>query len=305
MTCTCSSERRPRLWKFSFRPVNSTRIPADADAQPEAAAAQHVEAGGLFRHQGGLPLRQDQHAGGKAQLGRACRPDSRAERTGRGTDRPPSRRGPSAPSRWPDCRPAHDPAPPGSRSPCASSCRRIVAHRDGIAADVGKGTSTPSCICFASVLFLVGVQDRLDLDRAARRSARCRPVPAAAARRRGSRAAPSRGSSPRSVPAAPGWSAASAPAPPAPIGTPAKRPCAADAGRNPPDRSCRSGNDSASGRTAARGRSRPGGSASNSGSGSTPALTPMVKTSDSTTFTAAEAALCTSLAIDPAPIGPI
>ena len=24
MTCTCSSERRPRLWKFSLRPVNST-----------------------------------------------------------------------------------------------------------------------------------------------------------------------------------------------------------------------------------------------------------------------------------------
>ena len=45
--------------------------------------------------------------------------------------------------------------------------------------------------------------------------------------------------------------------------------------------------------------------ASHSGSGSTPAFTPMVNTSASTVLTAAPAALCTSLAIDPAPIGPM
>ena len=42
------------------------RVPADADAQPEAAAAQHIETGGLLRDQRGLPLRQDQHAGGES-----------------------------------------------------------------------------------------------------------------------------------------------------------------------------------------------------------------------------------------------
>ncbi len=40
-------------------------IPADADAQTEAAAGQHVEAGRLFRYQSGLALGDNQHAGGE------------------------------------------------------------------------------------------------------------------------------------------------------------------------------------------------------------------------------------------------
>ena len=45
-------------------------VPADADAQAEAALAQRVEAGRLLGHQRRLALRQDQHAGGKADLAR-------------------------------------------------------------------------------------------------------------------------------------------------------------------------------------------------------------------------------------------
>ena len=47
-------------------------VPADADAEAEAAAAQHVEARRLLRHQRRLALRQDQHAGGKADALRAA-----------------------------------------------------------------------------------------------------------------------------------------------------------------------------------------------------------------------------------------
>ena len=45
-------------------------VPADADAQAEAAAAQHIQTGRLFRDQRGLPLRNDQHAGGELQFRR-------------------------------------------------------------------------------------------------------------------------------------------------------------------------------------------------------------------------------------------
>src|SRR5207253_537239 len=38
-------------------------VPADTDAEPEAAARQHVEAGRLLGDQHGLALRQDQHLG--------------------------------------------------------------------------------------------------------------------------------------------------------------------------------------------------------------------------------------------------
>ena len=43
-------------------------VPAHADAEAEAAAAQHIEGGGLLGHQGGLALGQDQHRGGEADL---------------------------------------------------------------------------------------------------------------------------------------------------------------------------------------------------------------------------------------------
>src|SRR5829696_1071010 len=35
-------------------------VPADADAEPEAAAAEHVETGGLLGNQHSLTLREDQ-----------------------------------------------------------------------------------------------------------------------------------------------------------------------------------------------------------------------------------------------------
>src|SRR3982074_3378441 len=43
-------------------------VPADTDPEPEPAAAQRVEAGGLLGDQRGLTLRQDQHAGREAEL---------------------------------------------------------------------------------------------------------------------------------------------------------------------------------------------------------------------------------------------
>ena len=47
-------------------------VPADADAEPEAAAAEHVETGGLFGNQHGLTLREDQYLGGEFDFLRAC-----------------------------------------------------------------------------------------------------------------------------------------------------------------------------------------------------------------------------------------
>ena len=51
-------------------------VPADADAQPEAALAQRVERGGLLGDQRRLALRQDQHAGGEADLLRDARQEA-------------------------------------------------------------------------------------------------------------------------------------------------------------------------------------------------------------------------------------
>src|ERR1019366_8348585 len=42
-------------------------VPADTDAQTEAAVAEQIEAGGLFGDQDGLALRHDQDAGGEAE----------------------------------------------------------------------------------------------------------------------------------------------------------------------------------------------------------------------------------------------
>src|SRR6185369_974363 len=53
-------------------------VPAYADAEPEAAAAEHVETGGLFGNQHGLTLREDQHLGGEFDL--FCAGGNKAER---------------------------------------------------------------------------------------------------------------------------------------------------------------------------------------------------------------------------------
>ena len=46
-------------------------VPADPDAEPEPAAAQHIERSRLLGDENGLALRQDQHAGRKSELVRA------------------------------------------------------------------------------------------------------------------------------------------------------------------------------------------------------------------------------------------
>src|SRR3954454_16517260 len=46
-------------------------VPAHADAEPEAAAAERVETGGLFGNQHCLTLREDQYLGGEFDLFRA------------------------------------------------------------------------------------------------------------------------------------------------------------------------------------------------------------------------------------------
>jgi hypothetical protein len=60
MISTCSSERRPRLQKFS-KADELDRVPAEPD--PEAPTAQRVERGGLLGNERGVALRQDQHLG--------------------------------------------------------------------------------------------------------------------------------------------------------------------------------------------------------------------------------------------------
>ena len=52
------------------QPGKFDRVPADPDAKAEPTPGQHIEAGRLFCHQCGLPLRNDQHAGGKRQFRR-------------------------------------------------------------------------------------------------------------------------------------------------------------------------------------------------------------------------------------------
>ncbi len=50
------------------QPLELDLVPADPDAEAKAALAQRVQAGRLLGDQRRLALRQDQHAGGKAQL---------------------------------------------------------------------------------------------------------------------------------------------------------------------------------------------------------------------------------------------
>src|SRR5205085_1250321 len=64
-------------------------VPTDPDAEAETAAAQDIERGGLLGDERGLALRQDQDAGGKAQLcgaaGEIAKQDKRVvEQTGAG-----------------------------------------------------------------------------------------------------------------------------------------------------------------------------------------------------------------------------
>lgn len=47
-------------------------VPADTDTETEAAAGKFVQAGGLFGDKCRLELREDQHAGGEADLLRAA-----------------------------------------------------------------------------------------------------------------------------------------------------------------------------------------------------------------------------------------
>jgi hypothetical protein len=48
-------------------------VPAHADAQPHPSPAEHIHLSGLLRHQYGLALRQDQHAGHQLDGGRERR----------------------------------------------------------------------------------------------------------------------------------------------------------------------------------------------------------------------------------------
>ena len=64
----CSALRAPRSPKLRAERVVLHRVPADADAESEAAFAQDVDLGRLLRHERGLPLREDDHAGDQLEL---------------------------------------------------------------------------------------------------------------------------------------------------------------------------------------------------------------------------------------------
>ena len=48
-----------------MRPTNSNLVPAHANAEPEPAAAEHIETGRLLGNQHRLTLRENQYLGGK------------------------------------------------------------------------------------------------------------------------------------------------------------------------------------------------------------------------------------------------
>src|SRR5713226_650970 len=64
---------RPEL--FAERVVLDV-VPADADAEAQAASAQDVDLGGLLGHERGLALRQDEDAGDELELGGDRRQES-------------------------------------------------------------------------------------------------------------------------------------------------------------------------------------------------------------------------------------
>src|SRR6516225_5278130 len=61
----------PTVVEILVEPGKLDLVPADPDAEPEAAAAQHVETGRLFGDEDGLALRQDQDTGREAEFRRA------------------------------------------------------------------------------------------------------------------------------------------------------------------------------------------------------------------------------------------
>jgi hypothetical protein len=72
MTRTCSAERRPAIVEILVESDEFDLIPADADAEAESPAAQHVERSRLLCDQHRLTLRQYQYTDGKADLLRAA-----------------------------------------------------------------------------------------------------------------------------------------------------------------------------------------------------------------------------------------
>ena len=77
------------------QPDELNLVPADADAEAEPSAAQHVEARRLLRHQHRLALRQDQHADGEADALRAAGQEAEQDeriviRIGGGADAAPA-----------------------------------------------------------------------------------------------------------------------------------------------------------------------------------------------------------------------
>ena len=68
MKRTCSAERTPRVWKSMPRPWNSISFQPTPTPSRNRPSHKRVEGGRLLGHQRRLALRQDQHAGGKADL---------------------------------------------------------------------------------------------------------------------------------------------------------------------------------------------------------------------------------------------
>ena len=102
----CSSSRWPRFVKSLPERLVLDRVPAEPDAEPEPAAGEQVDLGGLLGHERGLALRQDDDAGDQLERrhrGQVAEHHERLveRRRARCTD-PPSPGGPSgsAPSTW-------------------------------------------------------------------------------------------------------------------------------------------------------------------------------------------------------------
>jgi hypothetical protein len=66
MTAICSSLRQ----KILVQPFVLDRVPADPDAEAQPPAAEQIDRGGLLGDERGLPLGQDEDAGGEADSAR-------------------------------------------------------------------------------------------------------------------------------------------------------------------------------------------------------------------------------------------
>src|ERR1700733_481030 len=112
-------------------------VPTDADAETETPTAQHGQRRRLLRHQHGLPLWQDQDAGGEAKLaGAACKEAEQHERIVEQILRCVATEIPVRPR----CRvhPQHMVGRFQKVVAHSFNRLRIVAHHGGIAADVAK-----------------------------------------------------------------------------------------------------------------------------------------------------------------------